>query len=160
MVDVLTWTMERRVLLVDRAELLRKELAEIDVEVARLEAAEVVFGQYADATDSGRSRGPVLKPDAEPTPVGERVVAAAGAGGMLLVPHRTDGMAEEELPADYQTIVRVVAGMSGQVKAKDVCEAMGMDVQPKQVEPMRGKLKRLADRGWLHRTPAGRFSSR
>lgn len=35
-----------------------------------------------------------------------------------------------------------------------------MDVQPKQVEPMRGKLKRLAERGWLHRTPAGRFGSR
>lgn len=40
--DVLTWTMTRRVELVERAELLRKELAEIDTEVVQLEAAEVV----------------------------------------------------------------------------------------------------------------------
>lgn len=45
MADVLTWTIEQRVMLAERAELLRKELAEIDVEVARLEAAEVVYGQ-------------------------------------------------------------------------------------------------------------------
>lgn len=38
MVDVLTWTIERRVQLAERAERLRKELAEIDAEVARLEA--------------------------------------------------------------------------------------------------------------------------
>jgi hypothetical protein len=62
MVDVLTRTVERRVLLAGRAERLRKELAEIDVEVARLEAAEVVFGQYAEATDGGRRDDPALEP--------------------------------------------------------------------------------------------------
>ncbi|MEU8917373.1 hypothetical protein [Streptomyces nigrescens] len=40
MADVLAWVMRRRVVLADRAERLRKELAEIDAEVARLEAAE------------------------------------------------------------------------------------------------------------------------
>ncbi|GHA72675.1 hypothetical protein GCM10010372_84130 [Streptomyces tauricus] len=49
--DVLTWTIERRMRLTERAELLRKELAEIDAELGRLEAAEVVFGQWAEATD-------------------------------------------------------------------------------------------------------------
>ncbi|OKI25551.1 hypothetical protein [Streptomyces sp. CB03911] len=49
MADVLVWVMQRRVVLADRAERLRKELAEIDAEVARLVAAEVVFGQFADA---------------------------------------------------------------------------------------------------------------
>ncbi|MGW0999758.1 hypothetical protein ACWD5V_42150 [Streptomyces sp. NPDC002523] len=44
MADVLVWVMQRRVVLADRAERLRKELAEIDAEVARLEAAEVVIG--------------------------------------------------------------------------------------------------------------------
>ncbi|WP_339135081.1 hypothetical protein WJM95_34780 [Streptomyces sp. f51] len=40
--DVLTWTVERRARLAERAELLRKELAGIEAEVARLKAAEVV----------------------------------------------------------------------------------------------------------------------
>ncbi len=44
MTDVLTWTVERRLQPAERAEPLRKELAETDAEVARPEAAEVVFG--------------------------------------------------------------------------------------------------------------------
>jgi hypothetical protein len=39
-VDVLTWVMERRLVLADRAKRLREELAELDAEAARLEAAE------------------------------------------------------------------------------------------------------------------------
>lgn len=46
--------MERRVVLAGRAERLREELAEIDAEVARLEAAEVVIGQFVEAEQSGR----------------------------------------------------------------------------------------------------------
>lgn len=42
MVDVLTWTIERRMGLTERAELLRKEPAEIDAELGRLE----VVGQW------------------------------------------------------------------------------------------------------------------
>ncbi|MBO0915142.1 hypothetical protein [Streptomyces laculatispora] len=128
-------------------------LAEIDVEVARLEAAEVVFGQYAEATDGDRRDDPV-----EPDPVATQ---ASGAGGMLLVPHRVEGMSEEVLPAGYQRIVQVVAGASdGPVKAWEVCEELRLGVLPAQPEAMRGKLKRLADRGWLHRTPSGRYGPR
>ncbi|MFD4144102.1 transposase [Streptomyces sp. NPDC058572] len=46
--DVLAWVMQRRVVPADRAERLRKELAEIDAEVARLGAAEVVIGQFIE----------------------------------------------------------------------------------------------------------------
>ncbi|WP_327271962.1 hypothetical protein OG609_06815 [Streptomyces sp. NBC_01224] len=159
MVDVLTWTVERRVLLADRAERLRKELAEIDVEVARLEAAEVVFGQYAEATDGSRRDDPMVAPDpVEPDPPATQ---ASGAGGMLLVPHRVEGMSEEVLPTGYQRIVQVVAGASdGPAKTREVCEELGLGVLPAQTEAMRGKLGRLADRGWLHRTPSGRYGPR
>ncbi|MFE4958525.1 hypothetical protein ACFRCW_31895 [Streptomyces sp. NPDC056653] len=62
MADVLVWVMERRVVLADRAERLRKELAEIDAEVARLEAAEVVIGQFIEAERSGQVDDPVVVP--------------------------------------------------------------------------------------------------
>ncbi|WP_439678224.1 hypothetical protein [Embleya sp. MST-111070] len=57
-------------------------------------------------------------------------------------------------------MVRVVVGAAEPVPAKDVCAALGTGVLPGKVEAMRGKLKRLAARGWLHQTPAGRFAAR
>jgi hypothetical protein len=144
--DVLVWVMQRRVVLADRAERLRKELAEIDAEVARLEAAEVVIGQFIEAERSGQAKDPVAAEELER-------VTTAGAGGMLLVLHREPGMDDSALPADYQAITKIVAAASEPVPAKDV------STQPGQVEPVRDKLRRLADRGWLHRTPAGRFTA-
>jgi len=153
-VDVLTWVMQRRLVLADRAERLRKELAELDAEVARLEVAEVVFGQFADAQRAGRADDPAMTEELE------RVTTTPGAGGMLLVPHREEGMDAGVLPADYQAILKAVAGIEGAVKAGDVALALGKGVQPAQVEPLRGQLRRLADRGWLQRTPAGRYTLR
>ncbi|MGW4518737.1 hypothetical protein ACWEO4_44180 [Streptomyces sp. NPDC004393] len=151
MADVLVWVMQRRVVLADRAERLRKELAEIDAEVARLEAAEVVIGQFLEAERSGQADDPVMAAELE------RVTAGPGAGGMLLVPHRGPGMDESALPADYQAIMKIVSVVAEPVPAKDVSVQLGKGTQPGQVEPVRDKLRRLADRGWLHRTPAGRF---
>ncbi|MFD4860615.1 hypothetical protein [Streptomyces atratus] len=153
MVDVLVWVMQRRVVLADRAERLRRELAEIDAEVARLEAAEVVFGQFADAQRAGQVDDPAMAEEFE------RVTTSPGAGGMLLVPHREPGMDEGVLPADYQAIVKIVTGAEEPVPAKDVSVTLGKGTTPGQVEPVRDKLRRLADRGWLHRTPAGRFTT-
>ncbi|MET7684280.1 hypothetical protein [Streptomyces sp. NPDC005423] len=82
MTDVLTWTIERRLELVKRAELLRKELGELELEVARLEAAEVVFGQWLEATDGGRRPPGILSPEPEPEPEPAVVTVGPGAGGM------------------------------------------------------------------------------
>jgi hypothetical protein len=78
---------------------------------------------------------------------------------LLLVPHREDGMDTSALPADYQAIMKIVAAVSEPVPAKDVSVKLGRGTAPGQVEPVRDKLRRLADRGWLHRTPAGRFAA-
>ncbi|MEV0784712.1 hypothetical protein AB0I52_17425 [Streptomyces sp. NPDC050423] len=86
MADVLTWTMEQRFQLEERAELLRMELAEIEAQVARLEAAQAVFGQWAEETDCGGGRRPPPSPAPDPDPV--RVVAGPGTGEMRLVPDR------------------------------------------------------------------------
>lgn len=152
MADVLVWVMQRRIVLADHAERLRKELAEIDAEVVRLEAAEVVFGQFADARRAGMADDPAMAEEVE------RVTTSPGAGGMLLVPHRADGMDTSTLPADYQAIMKIVAAASEPVPAKEVSVKLGRGTGPGQVEPVRDKLKRLADRRWLHRTPAGRFT--
>ncbi|MGW1105279.1 hypothetical protein [Streptomyces sp. NPDC002540] len=41
---------------------------------------------------------------------------------------------------------------NGPLKTREVCEELGSGVLPAQTEAMRGKSRRLADRGWPHRT--------
>ncbi|WP_103517201.1 hypothetical protein [Streptomyces sp. SM10] len=153
--DVLTWTIERRMRLAERAELLRRELAEIDAELGRLEAAEVVFGQWAEATDGGRRPSGIVEPEPEPEPV-----VTPGAGGMRLIPDREEGMGVEVLTPEYRRIMEIVTKASGPVTARDVALALGRENTPAKVEPVRGQLRKLSDRGWLTRTGSGRYLPR
>ncbi|MEV3976375.1 hypothetical protein AB0K68_50985 [Streptomyces sp. NPDC050698] len=154
MVDVLTWTIERRMRLTERAELLRKELAEVDAELGRLEAAEAVFGQWAEATNGGRRASGIVEPEPEP------VVVTPGAGGMRLIPDRVEGMGVEVLTPEYRRIMEIVTKASGPVMAMDVALALGRENTPAKVEPVRGQLRKLSDRGWLARTGSGRHLPR
>lgn len=77
---------------------------------------------------------------------------------MLLVPHNEEGMEAGMLPSTTRASLKAVAGIEGAVKAGDVALALGKGVQPAPVEPLRGQLRCLADRGRLQRTPAGRHS--
>ncbi|MEV6057927.1 hypothetical protein [Streptomyces sp. NPDC052107] len=122
MADVLVWVMQRRVELADRAERLRKELAEIDAEVTRLEAAEVVIGQFIEAERSGQAGDLAVAEELE------RVTTTPGAGEMLLVPHREPGMDESALP-DYRAITKIVVAASKPVPAKDVSVQLGRGTQ-------------------------------
>jgi hypothetical protein len=69
----LVWAVGGVLVPAERADLLRKEPAEIEGEAARLEAAEVAFGQWAEATDGGRRPSGLVDP--------EPVMPAPGAGG-------------------------------------------------------------------------------
>ncbi|WP_338900147.1 hypothetical protein WBG99_34465 [Streptomyces sp. TG1A-60] len=158
MTDVLAWTIERRLELAKRAELLRKELGELETEVARLEAAEVVFGQWAEATDGGRRPPGIVSPEPEPEPA--VVTVGPGAGGMRVVPDRVEGMGLEVLTSEYRRIMEIVAGADGPVMAKDVALGLGREASPAKIEPVRGQLRKLADRGWLSRTASGRYLPR
>lgn len=42
---------------------------------------------------------------------------------------------------------------------KHVCGELGLDTEPARLEAMRSKLNRLVGRGWLRKTPDGRFTS-
>jgi hypothetical protein len=63
------------------------------------------------------------------------------------------------LPADYQRIWAIVRGAAGPVKVKEVGSALGLPVQVRgKLEPLRGKLNKRADRGWLRKLADGRVS--
>ncbi len=58
----------------------------------------------------------------------------------------------------YQQIMAVFAQADGPLRAREVCEAMDLPIQPKYTEGIRDKLKRLADRGILAETEPGLFT--
>ncbi|MEN1882330.1 hypothetical protein [Streptomyces mirabilis] len=77
----------------------------------------------------------------------EQVTSTLGAGGMLLVPPREPDIHADLLPEDHQVIMQVVARAAEPVKAGEVSVALGKGTLPGQVEAVRAKLKRLAERG-------------
>jgi len=68
-------------------------------------------------------------------------------------------MAETALPPEYQRILASVRAAGGPVMVRQVGEALGLDTGVRgKLEPLRGKLTKLADRSWLHKRPDGRFT--
>jgi hypothetical protein len=77
---------------------------------------------------------------------------------VLLVPHRGDSPDETALPGDYRRILAIVRTAGGPVQVRAVGEELGLQVEVRgKLEPLRAK---LADRGWLHKRPDGKFTAR
>ncbi|NUV77822.1 hypothetical protein C3K23_00055 (plasmid) [Streptomyces sp. 604F] len=84
-----------------------------------------------------------------------------GGRAVMLIPHRESGVEEDSLPRDYQRILAAVRQAAGPVMAREVGEMVGVDTSVKaKLEPLRSKLIRLVDRGWLRKLPDGRFTTR
>ncbi|MEV7526725.1 hypothetical protein AB0O21_39920, partial [Streptomyces sp. NPDC091371] len=78
-----------------------------------------------------------------------------------LVPDRAPGLAESALPAEYQRILTAVRQAGGPVSTRQIGEVLGLDTGVRgKLEPLRGRLTKLADRGWLHKLPDGKFTTR
>lgn len=57
----------------------------------------------------------------------------------------------------YQQILAAFAEADGPLRARDVCESLDLGLEPKHIEGMRSKLKRLVGRGILAETGPGLF---
>ncbi|MFI6123344.1 hypothetical protein ACIBCU_26805 [Streptomyces sp. NPDC051064] len=87
--------------------------------------------------------------------------AQVGGRGVMLVVRREPGVEQSALPQDYQRILAVVRQAGGPITVRATGETLGVDVTVKgKLEPLRGKMTKLADRGWLHKRPDGRFTVR
>lgn len=162
--NLMVWLIERRVVLEERAGRLRKQLADTEAEVARLGAAEVVYQQYQEDVEAGHPDAAAWQQALEEatggTPAAPAPGATPGAAGQLLIGNRGSDSRVEDLPADYQAIMEIVAGGDGSLQAGEVARDLGLDAVPAKVEGVRGKLRKLAERGWITRTPAGRYLPR
>lgn len=155
--NLMVWLLERRVVLSERAEQLRKQLADVEAEVAR---------QYQEDADAGHPDAAAWEQALEeatggaPTVPSQSAGTTPGAASQLLFGPRSPESRIEDLPTDYRAIMEVVMCGGGPLQAKDVARELGLDLLPAKVEPVRGKLRRLAERGWITRTPAGRYLPR
>jgi hypothetical protein len=68
--------------------------------------------------------------------------------------------ASPDLPdhPDYPRILAAFNHATGPLRAKDVCEALGHELLPKNVEGTRAKLKRLVKLGVLTEADTGNFA--
>ncbi|WP_030689271.1 hypothetical protein [Streptomyces sp. NRRL B-1347] len=142
------WITARRSELDALAEELTKQLQEVQVERDELAIAERVLNRLAEQVQA----------DAEAVaPVSAKVAGRAA----LLIPHRGDAADEGALPGDYRKILAIVREADGPVQVRAVGERLGLDASVRgKLEPLRAKMTKLADRGWLHKRGDGRFTAR
>lgn len=133
------------------AEELAKRLGEVEAEREELGIAERVLRRLAEQD----------RADTEAAGAGVPVKAQVAGRAVLLIPHRGESGDEAALPADYRRILQIVRAAGGPVQVKAVGEELGLEVGVRgKLEPLRAKMTRLADRGWLHKRPDGKFTAR
>ncbi|MFI2078149.1 MULTISPECIES: hypothetical protein [Streptomyces] len=139
----------RRAELDELEEQLAKQLAEVRAERDELAVAERVLERVSEQLADERA-------SAAPTAAGQ-----VGGQAVILIPQRAPGVEEVTLPPEYQRILAAVRQAAGPVMARQVGEVLGVDISVRgKLEPLRGKLIRLADRGWPRKLPDGRFTTR
>ncbi|MGV4891989.1 hypothetical protein ACSR0Z_36630 [Streptomyces viridosporus] len=138
----------RRADLDELEEQLTKQLAEVRAERDELAVAERVLERASEQlTDERASAAPASR--------------QVGGRAVMPIPHRTPDVEETILPPDYQRTLAAVRQAAGPVMARQVGEMLGVDISVRaKLEPLRGKLVRLVDRGWLRKLPDVRFTTR
>ncbi len=125
-------------------EQLVKQLDQVRTERDELTVAERVLARMGEQIAEERAAS---------TPVPTQVAGRA----VLLVPPRGDSVDDAALPGDYRRILAIVRAVGGPVQVRAVGEELGLQVEVRgKLEPLRAKLVKLADRGWLH----GKFTAR
>jgi hypothetical protein len=138
----------RRAELDELEEQLVKQLEQVRAERDELAVAERVWKRMTEQLAAGQAAS-------------EPESAQVAGRAVLLVPHRGPGVDQDALPPDYQRILAIVRGAGGPVAVKQVGEELGLEVAVRgKLEPLRGKLSKLAGRGWLRKLPDGRFTTR
>ncbi|MFB6879066.1 hypothetical protein [Streptomyces sp. NPDC056323] len=83
------------------------------------------------------------------------------ADDLLGIDGRALDVEESTIPSDHQRVHAAVRQAAGPVIARQVGEMLRVDVSVRgKLEPLRGKLVRLADRGWPRKLSDGRITTR
>ena len=123
-----------------------------------LEAAEVGSGGVEQDGDAAVRAA--LRIDGLIARAGLGQAPAAARVGAVTVPEWQAGVEETVLPVAYRDVLEVLADAGQPLRAKQIAAALGLGGEPRSVEGLRLKLKRLVRRGWLAEPVAGLFTRR
>ena len=119
------------------------------LEITRQTVIEVLAGDALPGEDAVG-----IHPDPDPNAVAG---AAEPRVGMQVPVFGQDGDGRR-LPVAYRDVVEVLADAGVPLRARQVCQAVGVGAEPRHREGMRIKLKRLVERGWLVEAEPGLFA--
>jgi hypothetical protein len=130
---------------------LTADLGEAERELERLRIGRAVVAELL-AEDPAAS-GPAV----DPPPVSAAPAASRWAMVPGFDPGADPGQALAGLPQAYRDVLEVIDDTGEPVRAVDLCRALGLGVQARVTEAMRGKLNRLVERGWCVNGEPGRY---
>ncbi len=134
--------------------LARAEEALSRLEITRETVAEILGGAGAERPAAGQVADAAAV--AGPAPAGSRVADGSPVGVMTVPPWRP-GLTQSVLPPSYQDLLEVLADAGRPLRAGRIAAAAGLSTGKSNVEGLRSKLKRLAERGWLAEEAPGLF---
>lgn len=122
---------------------LSKELSQVEERLARLQVTretveEVLAAPFSPVSDGG----------------------AVGGGGDGVVVALVKAEAELDVTVmspEYQAVIALFATSGTAMRCKEVCQRLELGIEPRHIEGMRSKLKRLVERGILAEPSSGLF---
>ena len=121
---------------------LTERLAGAEERLARLVITRETVGEVLDDGRDAPAAGPP----------GRAVRAGSGRSpviGVVKVPPWRSGLDVSVLPRDYRDLLEVTEDAGRPVRAAQIAAAAGLSTERGKVETLRGKLRRLVERGWL-----------
>jgi hypothetical protein len=131
------------------AEELRGQIAEL---TERLAVAEERLARLVITRETVEDVLAAPVRDASPGPAPGAVPAGSGRSaviGVVKVPPWRADLDVSVLPRDYRDLLEVAQDAGRPVRAAQIAAAAGLSTERGKVETLRGKLRRLVERGWL-----------
>jgi hypothetical protein len=124
-----------------RITVLAEQLAQAEERLSRL----VITRQTVDEVlgEAGAGTVSAVEPEVVAPPRRSPVI------GVVRVPPWRAGVEVSVLPQEYRDLLEVAEDAGWPLRAGQVAAAAGLSTDRGQVETLRAKLKRLAERGWL-----------
>jgi len=141
----------RRAEVLGQTERLREQIAVLSEELSR---AEERLARLQIARETVEE---VLAAPSSPVPDADAAGGDAGGGVAVALVKAEAELDVTVMSPEYQGIIALFATSGAAMRCKEVCQHLGLGTEPRHVEGMRSKLKRLVERGILAELSSGLF---
>lgn len=136
----------------ERIAVLAAELGNAEAELERLRIGRQVLAEMLAEDEPSSVAGPQAPATVAAAP------AKRDGRRWQTVPYWSDDPDPGSLPQPYRDVLEVLDDSGVPLRAVDLCRSLGLGVQARFTEAMRGKLNRLVERGWCVAPESGRYA--